>query len=99
MHGRRALPAQTPVVADVTEITIEISGYDFAPRDLTVQAGATVTWLARDDVAHDATESGRAWTTGTLRKGETGTITFESAGRYDYFCTIHPAMRGRLVVQ
>ena len=99
MHGGGALPAQTPVVTDAGEITIEISGYDFAPRDLTVQAGATATWLNRDGVPHDATESGQAWTTGALGQGGTATISFESTGLYDYFCTIHPAMRGRLVVR
>jgi plastocyanin len=98
MHGGMVLPAQTPALTDASKVTIEISGYDFAPRDLTVKAGATVTWLNRDGVPHDATGAGQSWTTGMLKQWDTGTNVFRSPGRYEYLCTIHPAMRARITV-
>jgi len=99
MHGARDLPAQTPVVTEESAVTVEIAKYDFSPRDLTVKAGATVAWLNRDGVPHDATEAEESWTTSTLKQGESRAIEFGSPGRYEYFCTIHPAMRARIVVQ
>jgi len=99
MHRTGDLPAQTPVVSEERKVTVDIAGYDFSPRDLTVEAGATVTWLNRDGVPHDATEAEKSWTTETLRQGESRAIEFGLPGRYEYFCTIHPAMQARITVQ
>ena len=98
MHGSRDLPPQTPVVTEASEVTIEIAAYDFTPRDVTVLAGATVTWSNRDVVPHDATEVGKTWTTGLLEHGRSRDLDFSSPGKYEYFCTIHPSMRARIAV-
>ena len=98
MRGSRDLPPQTPVVTEASEVTIEIAAYDFTPRDVTVLAGATVTWSNRDEVPHDATEKGKTWTTGMLKQGQFRDLAFSSPGNYEYFCTIHPSMRARITV-
>ena len=57
---------QDPVVSQSNEVTVEIRGYDFVPRDLTVPVGASVTWVNRDGVPHDATDKGGEWATAVL---------------------------------
>jgi plastocyanin len=79
-------------------VTVEISNLDFFPRDLTVEGNASVTWVNRDAVPHDATGVGRGWGTDTLMPGEDATLTFDSPGIYEYVCTIHPNMEATLTV-
>jgi plastocyanin len=77
---------------------VAISGFTFSPRTVTVNVGDSVTWTNSDAQAHTAT-SGSAWDTGDIGNGESATITFRSAGTYDYACAFHPAMTGRVVVR
>ncbi len=98
MHGGGPKAAQTPVDSSATEVTVEIRNYDFFPRDLTVQRGARVTWIDRDNAPHDATDVDRAWGTGTLTPDKNATLTFDDPGVYDYVCTIHPNMEAKLTV-
>ena len=98
MHGGGPKAAQTPVASSATEVTVEIRNYDFFPRDLTVQRGARVTWVDRDNAPHDATDVDRAWGTDTLTPGKSATLTFDEPGVYEYVCTIHPNMEAKLTV-
>lgn len=99
MHGIGDRPPQTPVVSEETLVSIEIRDYDFAPRDLTVAAGSSVTWTNCDSVPHDATDNDDSWGTGVLKEGESATILFDTPGTYEYLCTIHPSMTATLVVR
>jgi plastocyanin len=76
---------------------VAISGFTFSPSTVTINVGDSVTWTNSDAQAHTAT--GNGWDTGDLGNGESGSITFQSAGTFDYQCTIHPAMTGRVVVR
>ena len=90
---------QTPVVSEQAVVAVDIRNYDFFPRELTVPAGATLTWTNRYLAPHDATDEAGGWTTGMLRQGESGTLVFDNLGAYRYLCTIHPNMRGKLRVE
>lgn len=98
MHGRGSQGPQTPVVSDARQSTVEIREFDFFPRELTVPAGSVITWVNRDAVPHDATDEAGAWATAILGQGEAATLTFDTAGTYSYYCTIHPNMRATLNV-
>ncbi|HET9476282.1 MAG TPA: hypothetical protein VFP63_02210, partial [Dehalococcoidia bacterium] len=74
MMGSASNLPQDPVVASSDRVIVEIKGFDFVPRDLTVSAGATVTWVNRDDAPHDATESTGAWATEILKQGERASL-------------------------
>lgn len=78
--------------------SVEVVDFAYAPAELTIEVGDTVTWTNRDAVAHTATDVGGAWDTGLLEEGESASITFTAAGTYDYLCTPHPSMTGRIVV-
>ena len=99
MMGSASNLPQDPVVTQSDQITVEIKEYDFVPRDLTVQVGATITWVNLDNVPHDATDVGGEWGTEILNRGENGTVVFDEPGTFDYYCRIHPDMKGKLVVR
>ena len=99
MHGEAGGAPQTPILSDASQVNVEVAGFDFSPRDLTVQAGTAITWTNRDGVPHDATGETGGWGTGSLKQGESATISFDSPGAYEYLCTIHPDMRGVVTVE
>jgi plastocyanin len=84
--------------APVTGVT-EVAAKDnqFTPPAIQVAAGTTVTWAFKDRfVPHDVTGDG--WTSGDPRRSGSFTHTFDRPGTYDYRCTLHDGMDGRVVV-
>lgn len=98
MGGGRG-SSNAPLIVGGQEESVAIGDFSFAPGNLQVPVGATVTWTNRDSVPHNATSRDRSWQTATLSRGETGSVTFDSVGEYDYFCTIHPSMKAHLSVE
>jgi plastocyanin len=83
------------VVAADSAVTI--ANFEFDPASVTIQVGDSVTWTNQDSTAHTAT--GASFDTGNLGNGESGTVTFDTEGSFDYVCTIHPTMTGTVVVE
>jgi plastocyanin len=81
----------------VTRHEIRMRSNSFAPRDLAVTLGDTVTWRNTDIVRHNALRRGD-FDTGELRGGESYTWIPSDTGTYAYRCTIHQRMRGRITV-
>jgi plastocyanin len=76
-------------------ITIKGFGYG-AP--LTVAPGTTVTVRQEDPVQHDV--SSATFRTPLLGRGGTATFTAPTEpGSYDFTCSVHPQMHGRLIVR
>lgn len=76
--------------------SIKISGFAFSPSELTVAKGATVTWTNNDGVAHTITSG--SFDSGSIKNGGSFSFTFTQAGTYDYYCSIHPSMKGKITV-
>ena len=70
----------------------------FAPGNFTVRAGSTVTWFNADASVHTVTSTGSAFDSGNLASGATYSHTFTQAGTYQYYCVIHPNMKGTIIV-
>ncbi|MEM7378501.1 MAG: cupredoxin family copper-binding protein [Pseudomonadota bacterium] len=87
--------------ADVPEgaITIAISNFAYSPAQQTVSAGDTIVFVNEDGAPHSATATDGSFDTGVFAGGESGSITVSSVGTYDYFCSVHPNMKGTLVVE
>jgi plastocyanin len=86
--------------AEGTPNTVFIDNFFFAPIDLTVKAGATVTWTNRDDIPHGIASSNNAFKKSTaLDTDESYSFTFTTPGTYQYFCYLHPKMVGSIVVE
>jgi plastocyanin/uncharacterized membrane protein len=92
-------PGDTTHPADGTdahEQTVVIRGFTFDPEVVRAPVGAEMAWTNDDPAPHTAT--GTAFDTGRLDQGATGRVVFREPGTYDYRCTLHPAMRGTVVV-
>lgn len=83
-----------------TADTIRIADFKYSPPTATVKAGTPITVVNADDAPHTLTDrsSPRAFDSGTIKGGRSGTVTFTKAGTYDYFCEFHPYMKGKVTV-
>jgi plastocyanin len=77
---------------------VKISGSKFGPATITVAKGDTVTWTNSDAVPHTATAAGK-FDSGTIAPGKSVSKKMDQAGEFDYICSFHPAMKGKLVVK
>src|ERR1700753_3092593 len=88
----------TAPAAPVAGDQVSIDGFAFAPLTLTVKAGTTVTWTNRDEEPHTVVASDGSFRSPGMGTGATYSRTFPIAGKFDYVCSIHPMMRGTVVV-
>ena len=86
-------PASMPA-----EVEVKIASFAFAPPSVTVKAGTTVKWTNEDTVSHTITADDGSWGSGSLGKGQSFSQVFTQAGTFTYYCTIHPSMKGTVVV-
>jgi plastocyanin len=80
-------------------VEVKIDNFSFGPTTLTVPVGATVTWTNRDDIPHTVVSTDGVFKSKVLDTDEKFTYTFSKAGTYPYFCSIHPKMTGKVIVQ
>jgi amicyanin len=78
---------------------VEIDNFSFTPKTLTVQPGATVTWVNRDDVPHKVTSKDKKFASPAMDTDQKFSHTFTDPGTYDYYCSIHPRMTGKIIVK
>jgi plastocyanin len=101
--GRLAIAAaisfclgSTPVRAE--EIQVTIDNFTFAPAEVKVKVGDTVTWTNHDDIPHTVVSAGK-FRSKTLDTDNAFSFTFTTAGDYKYFCSLHPHMTGMIKVE
>jgi len=78
---------------------VKIDNFSFGPATLTVPVGTTVTWTNRDDIPHTVVSTDGVFKSKVLDTDEKFSFTFSKAGTFPYFCSIHPKMTGKVVVQ
>lgn len=78
---------------------VEIKDFAHNPKTLTVKVGDTVTWTNKDVAGHSATADDGSFDTGVIAQGESGSVTFDTAGTFTYHCTPHPNMKATVVVE
>ena len=80
---------------------VKIDNFSFEPAALTVPVGTTVTWTNRDDIPHTVVNNDdpKAFKSKVLDTDEKFSFTFSKAGTYAYFCSIHPKMTAKVIVQ
>ena len=81
------------------------NGKNFVPDTLPVKAGTTVTWTNGDTTLHTVTSgtpeggnSGTEFDSSYIAAGKSFQHAFNTAGTFDYYCTLHPFMKGKIVV-
>lgn len=91
--------ALLPVLASAqTPSEVTIKSFAFGPQELTVKAGTKVTWVNRDVEPHTVVSSDHKFQSEALDTGDTFSVTFDTAGTYGYFCSLHPHMTGVVTV-
>ncbi len=80
---------------------VKIDNFTFGPATLTVPVGTTVTWINKDDIPHTvvSTNDSKTLKSKVLDTDEKFSFTFSKAGTYPYFCSIHPKMTAKVIVQ
>ena len=80
-------------------VEVKIDNFSFSPATLTVTPGTTVTWTNRDDIPHTVVSDDKIFKSKVLDTDEKFSYTFDKPGSYPYFCSVHPKMTGKVVVQ
>jgi len=87
-----------PLTVGGSSETVVMSDNEYAPGNLQVPAGATITFTNEGNAVHDAVDGEERWETGNLKGGESETLSFDTPGEYAYKCTFHPGMKARITV-
>lgn len=78
---------------------VKIDNFSFGPTELTVPVGTIVMWTNRDDIPHTVVSTDKVFKSKVLDTDEKFSYTFTQPGTFPYFCSIHPKMTGKVVVQ
>ncbi|MBI4333303.1 MAG: cupredoxin family copper-binding protein [Chloroflexi bacterium] len=106
--GRSAAPEPAIAGADsstalvlpaASTVHVEIAGFAYKPQTITVSPGARVVWTNRDTARHSVSDIKETWDSGLFREGGAYERVFNQKGDYEYYCTLHPAMTGKVVVK
>ncbi len=99
-------PAQTAVTVRITD---GFSGAVFFPETVTVPVGTTVTWWSNDVLdVHTITSDSGLFASDVIPEArkespptadETFSYTFTERGTFGYYCTYHPSVVGRVIVE
>ncbi len=101
--GQRTLGlVDTPLEAASSPATaahdVVIDNFRFTPATLVVPAGARVTWINRDDAPHRVVSTDKKFASSpVLDTGDRYSLSLSNKGTYDYFCSLHPMMVGKIV--
>jgi plastocyanin len=79
--------------------TVNMDHNTFNPGEITVAPGTTVTWVNNENMPHTVVDSNKAFRSKTLVKDASFSFTFATAGDYSYLCSIHPNMKGKVIVK
>jgi plastocyanin len=90
-------------VATAAEHQVVIDGMAFHPKVVHVRPGDTITWLNKDLFVHNVTaaaaQASPGVRSGDLAPGKSWRYTVPATGSFDYACTLHPVMTGRVEVE
>ncbi len=99
-------PAESPSAGEAAAVqavagptAVRIDNFNFTPPTLVVAPGTTVTWTNADDDVHTVVEKDRKFKSAGLDTNDTFSQTVTAQGEYEYFCSLHPRMVGKIVVK
>ncbi len=79
--------------------TVVIEGMKFVPDKITVARGDTVVWINKDFFPHTVTATGGRFDSHEIEAAKSWKYVPKKEGEFGYFCILHPAMNGVLVVR
>ncbi len=94
VHGAVAAAGETAQTSRTAVVTIP--AFEFKPATVTIPRGSKVRFSNTSGTAHTATR--KSFDTGRIRPGRSASVQFNREGTFRYHCSIHPFMKGRVVV-
>jgi plastocyanin len=94
-----AFSLPTGVAAAPAPATVHIHNFAFVPASVTIPVGGSVRFVNDDEEPHTATAFDQSFDSKGLDTNDSYQHTFTRAGTVAYFCTMHPMMRGTIVVK
>jgi plastocyanin len=91
-------PADTGGASETEVALLDDDGFVFAPTEITVAAGDTVTWVHEGRISHTVTAEDGSFDSGPLAAGDTFEVTLDEPGTYAFVCAFHGSMRGTVTV-
>ena len=82
-----------------TAVEVKIDNFSFSPATLEIKTGTTVTWTNADDIPHTVVSNDKVFKSKVLDTDQKFSFTFDKPGTYPYFCSLHPKMTAKVVVQ
>ena len=80
-------------------VAIPIDNFKFGIVSIEAAVGTTVTWTNKDDVPHTVVSATKLFKSPPLDTGEAFSYTFKEAGTFEYYCSMHPRMTGKIVIK
>ncbi len=104
MGESTVMPAVQAESSQPGAVTVNMKGFEFVPRELTIKKGTVVTFVNLDQAKHTVTADDKKFSSGDLPSGKSFTITFDEVGTLSYYCAFHGDkggvdMAGKVVVQ
>ncbi|MCU1752878.1 cupredoxin family copper-binding protein [Pseudomonas sp. 6D_7.1_Bac1] len=90
------LMVSIPAWAEGTRI--DIKEFMFGPKEVTIAVGTTVTWVNDDQTVHTLMETHKVFHSAALDTNDQFSYQFNTPGTYEYYCTLHPQMIGKIIV-
>lgn len=94
---KRSVAAAESKPAASTEIKID--NFSFTPASITIPVGTAVHWKNNDDIPHTVVSDDHSIKSKVMDTGDDFSYTFAKPGTYNYFCSIHPKMTAKVIVQ
>ena len=90
--------AGRPARAEAPAAAVSIDNFAFNPATIRIKPGTTVTWTNRDDIPHVVLFSVLKLRSKVMDTDQTFSQLFDAPGSFDYFCALHPHMKGKVIV-
>src|SRR6516165_3637688 len=91
-------PGRGPVAAAPDVAEVRIDNFTFSPAELTIKAGTKVVFRNSDDIPHSVVMASVGVHSKALDTDDTFSFEFNTPGTIDYFCGLHPHMKGKIIV-
>jgi len=85
------------VSARAETIQVTIDKLVFTPVEVNAKVGDTIEWVNKDALVHTATATNGDWNV-SIPGNQRGEVVLKKPGAADYYCKLHPNMKGRIVV-
>jgi YVTN family beta-propeller protein len=95
---RKVVVQPATMLSDKSAAKVSIANFAFTPAEIAIAAGGSVTWSNDDGAPHGLQYQDGGKGTDLLLPGASFSRRFDRPGTYDYKCSVHPYMTGRVVV-